>query len=228
MSSNNQEAREQNAKKVSAVSSVYEAIKELDAESAIQVLKIVADLVDPKSGEQKITNRDKPVEAPRAKGYEAKENTIESTDEDGAIEEQAADHEDAEDEFGLSAQGARWLKRNNIEASSASAIFSLGADEIEVVSNSIPGTSSAGKLRESFLLQGVTALLATGSPRFKHEDAKELCEHYGAWDPTNATKYIKRISSLVSGSRSTGYQLTAKGLLDAANLIKQMLGGEKN
>ena len=49
---------------------------------------------------------------------------------------------------------------------------------------------------------------------------KEACLHYDAFDNSNFASYLKSFAAEVSGTKESGYTLTARGLTAATDLIK--------
>jgi hypothetical protein len=80
-------------------------------------------------------------------------------------------------------------------------------------------------MRSVFLLKGVAAYLGTGAARFTHEQMKEACLHYDAFDAGNFATNFKGLASEVSGSKDSGYALTARGLASATEMVKTMTEG---
>src|SRR5437899_12583099 len=78
---------------------------------------------------------------------------------------------------GISPVAQKWMRRNVLQVEHLSSIFSLGADEIDLVAKNVPGNSTKARMRSVFLLKGVAAYLAGGAPRFSHEQVKEPCLH---------------------------------------------------
>lgn len=65
--------------------------------------------------------------------------------------------------------------------------------------------------------------LGSGVARVPHEQIKEACLHYKTYDSANFARYLKSFSSEISGDKSAGYTLTARGLNDATEKIKSIL-----
>jgi hypothetical protein len=114
------------------------------------------------------------------------------------------------------------MVRNGLQAKQLSSIFSLGVDEIDLVARSVPGKRKAEKLHSILLLKGLAAYLGSGVARFTHEQLKEACLDYDAYDPSNFAAVLKRLSSEVSGDKEKGYVLTARGLTRATEMVKKM------
>jgi hypothetical protein len=129
---------------------------------------------------------------------------------------------------GISPVAKKWMRRNGLTATQLSNTFSLGVDEIDLVAKTVPGgKSKREKMRSVFLLKGVAAYLGGGVARFTHEQVKETCLHYDAYDLKNFATYLKGMHSEVSGSKETGYQLSARGLSNATELVKQLTQTQK-
>lgn len=116
----------------------------------------------------------------------------------------------------------KWLKRNSVSIEELSLTFSVGLDEYDIVAKKIPGKSKKEKTKIIFLLMGAASYLKNGTLKFSHENAKETCQHYDAWDTDNFSTYLKTYVGEVSGNKSSGYILTARGLASATELIKQI------
>lgn len=189
-----------------AINEVYSALKDLDADARSRVLSYVAgkfNITSPTSIEREIIPlQTSPLPTETFHGV-------------------------ADDELeGISPAGKKWIARNGIKPSKLMAVFSLGIDEIDLVSQSVPGTKKAPRMRNVFLLKGIAAYLGTGVARFTHDQIKEACLHYDAWDGPNFGTNFKTMSAEVSGNKETGYTLTAKGISEATNLLKTMTGQE--
>jgi hypothetical protein len=114
------------------------------------------------------------------------------------------------------------MARNGLQADQLSRIFSLGVDEIDLIAETVPGKSKAERVYSVALLKGAAAYLGTGAARFTHEQIKEACLHYDAYDSPNFAATLKRLASEVAGSKETGYTLTARGLASATEALKKM------
>ena len=131
-----------------AISIVYEALKGLDSGSRYRVLSYVSSKFDivfniPQNVHEKV---DIPYSQDEAQ-------TFTQTKIDDDFE-------------GISPAGRKWITRSGIRPEKLMSIFSLGIDEIDLVSKSVPGTKKAQRLKNVFLLKGLAAYLGTGSPRF--------------------------------------------------------------
>jgi hypothetical protein len=193
---------------INAIGVIYLALKDLEEDARARVLSFVSNKLNQK--------RPKPDQPDR----QIREAEAAPYAEPPAV---------ADDEMdGISPAGRKWIARNGISPSSLGQLFSLGIDEIDLVSKQVPGEKKAQRLRNVFLLKGIAAYLGTGTARFTHEQVKEACSHYDAWDGSNFAVTLKSMNSDVSGTKEVGYTLTAKGLSEGTTLVKKMLGGNSS
>ena len=79
-------------------------------------------------------------------------------------------------------------------------------------------------MQSVFLLKGVAAYLSSGVARFTHEQISRLAFTKTPFDSANFAKSLKVLSAEVSGTKDTDYTLTARGLTEAKELLKEMTG----
>ncbi len=135
--------------------------------------------------------------------------------------DQKANEEDGLD--GVSAVARKWMSRSGLTPDAISRLFSLGIDEIDLVATKVPGKNKKDRMRSVVLLKGVASYLGGGAARVTHEQLKETCLHYDAYDSSNFATYLKEMSAEVGGTKEAGYTLTARGLTGATELIKHIL-----
>src|SRR5260370_11364031 len=176
-----------------AISDVYLALKRLEPEAQARVLSYVAAKlkVDISTAEIDSSPHAKPAEDARddranAKGTEAKE--------------------EVQDELeGISPVARKWISRNGLQAKQLWTIFSLSTDGVDLIATTVPGESKRQRMRNVFLLTGIAAYLGSGAARFSHQQVKEACLHYDAFDSANFSANLKHFSREVTGSKDTGY-----------------------
>ncbi|MCA9116539.1 MAG: hypothetical protein KDA79_15755 [Planctomycetaceae bacterium] len=140
-------------------------------------------------------------------------------------EHQTYDQTDTPDDTdGISPVAIKWMQRNGLTVDQLGHIFSLGADEIDLVASSVPGTSKRERTRNVTILKGIASYLSTGVARITAEQIKEACLHYDAYDSPNHAKGLRGMSTELTGSRESGFKLTGRGLSAGAGLIRQILG----
>ncbi|HKU74445.1 MAG TPA: hypothetical protein VJR02_11035 [Pyrinomonadaceae bacterium] len=199
---------------IKALTTVYTALQDLDPEAQQRVLDYVARKLGLQSRQ-----------APRrdAVSREDLPSVESSSDSRSPTEEEIASELE-----GISPVALKWMRRNAFNADDLGRLFSIGADEIDLVANTVPGKSKNSRLRSVVLLKGIAEYLSTGAARITYEQIKEASLHYDAYDSTNHAKYLKGLSAELSGSRSGGFVLTARGLTAGTELIKTILKGTAN
>ncbi len=118
------------------------------------------------------------------------------------------------------ATASQWLKRTGVTQDQLDQHLYFDGGTAKVIS--LPGGASKRihQVMNTYLMLGIAAFLSTGEASFTDKDARELCEHFGCYDATNHAKYIKEFGNKITGSKSSGWKLTAPGLNAAAELVK--------
>jgi len=192
---------------ITAISEVYSALKRLEPDAQSRVLSYVAgklNLAMP-TGEAPNEQRDLNSSASHVWSSQASP----AAQDDDTLES-------------VSPVGKKWIARNGLQTRQLSSIFSLGVEEIDLIAKRVPGKNMKDRMHSVFLLKGIAAYLSSGAARFTHEQIKEACLHYDAFEATNFAKYIKSLASEVTGSREAGYTLSSRGLTNATEMVKQM------
>jgi hypothetical protein len=197
---------------IEAISAVHSALKDLDAPAQARVLRYVAEMLQLnfKLGSQ----------SPKTEEFET--GSAESVRTLPPIA--PPDSRSDDDIEGVNAIALKWMKRSDLAPKSLGTLFSLGIDEIDLVSKKVPGESKKERMRSVILLKGIAAYLSSGAARFTYEQLKEACLHYNAYDSTNFATYLKSFAAEVGGTKEAGFTLTARGLASATELVKTMLG----
>jgi hypothetical protein len=148
-----------------------------------------------------------------------------SPDEDVAPPEMgtATEPSAAEDLDGISPIAQRWIRRSGLKVGELSSLFSLGVDEIDLIASSVPGDTKKDRMRSVFLLKGMAAYLGGGVARITHEQVKEACLHYDAFDSPNFARSVRQFAAEIGGSKEDGYTLTPRGLTAATELVRQIV-----
>jgi hypothetical protein len=188
-----------------AMGAVHAALKELEPEVQKRVLSWVAAKLklDYSIPEASMQRRDENERGGRPDASAADEQG----DTNGVLE-------------GVSPVAKKWIARNGLQPTRLSTIFSLGGEEVDLIANTVPGRNKKERMRSVFLLKGVAAYLGTGAARFTHEQMKEACLHYDAFDAGNFAVHLKSFSSELAGTKDTGYTLTPRGLANATEMVK--------
>ncbi len=211
------ETNEKPDQEIEAISAVHDALKRLDAQAQQRVIEYVTRKLNLSVVSSDIVSRHERDEAPEpapARG------AIHASD-----EQSGATHGELD---GISPVAQKWIRRSGLVAEKLSLIFSLGVDEIDLVAKSVPGKSVRARMLNVVLLKGIAAYLSTGVPRVKLAQLKDACKHYDAFDDNNFYSNLKAFVAEVSGSKETGYSLTARGFTEATATIKQMIEATKS
>ena len=191
---------------IAAINVVYGALRLLDAEAQQRVLDYVARKIgaSARGGSEHYEEKEREPEEPH------RESTAKAAEEP---ESQAE---------GISPVALKWMKRNALTAAGLSALFSLGVDEIDLVAKSVPGDNKKDRMHSVLLLKGIAAYLSTGAARVTHEQLKEACLHYDAYDGANFATHLKSFSAEAAGTKESGYTLTPRGLTNATEIIRKL------
>ena len=208
--------KQESDQEILAISTVFTALKNLESAAQNRVLDYV--------GKKLNLSR----EYPENDTHHEADGTPEPVPLDVRGENNKSTSEQAVGDLeGISPVATKWMKRNQLAANQLAFIFSLGVDEIDLVAKSVPGDSKKARMRNVTLLKGVASYLGTGASRFTHEQLKETCLHYDAYDVPNFAKYLKEFVSEITGSKDSGYSLTARGLTSATELVKEIIVMQK-
>lgn len=202
-------------KEIEAITTLNAVLKELEAPAQLRVIEYVLKKLD-------LTLEILPSHKAR---NQKQDEILEDSHDDQSKGQDGTNKNSTDDGFtGISPVAQKWIQRNGLQAEQLSSIFSLGGDEIDLITNKVSGKSKRAKMHNVFLLKGVAAYLSGGAARIAHDKVKEACMHYDAYDSPNFAKHLKEFAAEISGSKESGYTLTARGLANAATLVKEMLG----
>ncbi len=122
--------------------------------------------------------------------------------------------------FGKRAQA--WLKKNSLTDEMLEQVYHLeNGGKPELFAN-IPGASKREQTLNAYMLTAALAFLSTDELRFADADAVALCKKEGCHDVAIHAQTRSSLSNRVSGSKESGYVLTAPGQDAAAALIKSI------
>jgi hypothetical protein len=155
--------------------------------------------------------------------HESRRDVAETTELPPARDSDAiADLDSDDDSDGINPVAQKWLRRNGISTKGLETIFSIAGDEIDLISESVPGGNKKSRMKSVALLANAAAYLASGAARITDEKLREALRHYDAYDPTNFASYLKDLAAEVTGTKENGYTLTPRGLAGAATLLKEI------
>lgn len=117
-----------------------------------------------------------------------------------------------------------WLKQNSLSEEQISSVFHDDGDGYAIIASSIPGKTNREKVRNAYVLVGVSHYLKSGEAKFEDKEARAVCQSFGFFDGTNHMKYMKGGNEF-AGAKEKGWSLTAPGLKHGAGLVLGITGG---
>lgn len=120
----------------------------------------------------------------------------------------------------LSTAVKTWMDRNGVTQHQLEEVFHSENDKVLVIADRVPGETKKDQTVNCYVIEGVRALLETGTAKFADADADALCQRIGCRDKTNHTTYRASAGNKMTGSRKDGFTLVAPGLMYAATVIK--------
>jgi len=120
----------------------------------------------------------------------------------------------------ISATAATWLEKNNISKEDLEHWYHFDQGEVTLLTIPEGVSKRSQQAINTYLLLGFAAFLRSGDASFSDQDARELCRHFGCYDHTNHSKIYKAFGNKITGSKSSGWKLTAPGINAAGSLIK--------
>lgn len=121
---------------------------------------------------------------------------------------------------GVAPAAVPWLTKSKLTMDQLEQHLHFEAGAVKVIS--LPGNAAKkiDQVIHTYLMQGLAAFLSTGDASFTDQVARDLCEHFGCYDASNHSKYLKDFGNKITGNKTTGWKLTAPGLAAAAELVK--------
>jgi predicted XRE-type DNA-binding protein len=117
-----------------------------------------------------------------------------------------------------------WMKQNSLSQAQLDHVFHIEDESVHVIASEIPGKGLKEKTINAFVLTGVSKLLQTGEAKFDDKLARDICKTAGCYSNPNHSTYMKDKGNVLSGSKNTGWALTAPGLKAGADLVKEIAG----
>jgi hypothetical protein len=113
-----------------------------------------------------------------------------------------------------------WMRKNGVTLDQLEQCFHF--DQGLVTPIALPGnaTSKREQTVSAYITVGLAHYLASGDSAFTDADARKFCEQSGCYDLANHVAAVKALKNRTTGSKSTGWKLTAPGLTAAAELVK--------
>ncbi|WP_254513742.1 hypothetical protein [Anatilimnocola floriformis] len=130
-----------------------------------------------------------------------------------------ASGDNAESLEGISSAGLAWIKRNHITGDSLQQHFHVEDGKATLIGSPIGATKREQSIN-AYLFTGIAMLLATGKPDFTDKAARDHCTALGCYDSANHSATTTQFGNKITGTKKTGWKLTAPGLTAAAALLK--------
>lgn len=130
----------------------------------------------------------------------------------------------AADVFGdlkLGPKALKWANKQGVTRAMLEEVFHLTGGEMDIIADSVPGSSKREMTVNCYLLAGVRGLLKTDVPSLDESDAIRVCKRLTAYDRNNHTSNRASVGNRMSGSKPT-FTLTGPGETAAADLIRRM------
>lgn len=122
----------------------------------------------------------------------------------------------------LPVKAKSWLRQTGLTMTQLEQVFNITSDGVTVIASEVPGKNKKEQTHNAYVLQGLSQLLASGDASFDDKSARQLCEDSGCYDANNHSTYMNDKRNVLTGSKKTGWKLTAPGLKHGANLVKQL------
>jgi hypothetical protein len=114
-----------------------------------------------------------------------------------------------------------WLKKYDVREQDLERV--LDFDNGYTLIAHIPGESKREQSINCYLVAGLQAMLSTGEPKFRDDEAVNLCKREGCYDRANHSTTRTQLGKRVTGDKESAFTLTSLGLEQAAMLVKDML-----
>lgn len=122
---------------------------------------------------------------------------------------------------GISPTATAWLSKAKITREQLEQCLHFDGGKVQVIVLPGSATKRIDQVINTYLIRGFASYLETGDPSFSDQDARSLCEDFGCYDHTNHAKYLKEFGNRITGSKSSGWKLTAPGISSAGELVKR-------
>ncbi|HEV2270187.1 MAG TPA: hypothetical protein VGR92_12060 [Steroidobacteraceae bacterium] len=145
--------------------------------------------------------------------------------EQGAVRERSSPQGGAEPagdfaELPMGPKALRWAQKHGITRTMLEEVFHMSGG-MDIIANSIPGSSRREMTVNCYLLTGIRGLLISDIPMLEESEAIAVCKRMTAYDKNNHTANRNAVGNRMSGSKPR-FTLTGPGEAAAAELIRRM------
>jgi hypothetical protein len=112
------------------------------------------------------------------------------------------------------------MQQNGIEMKMLEELFHFDSGKVDVIASVVPGKNKTQQTINAYVIQGLANFLATGSAAFDDKSARALCKNLGCIDEPNHKAIVRKIGNKITGSKETGWTLTAPGLAHGGTIVK--------
>ena len=137
-----------------------------------------------------------------------------------ATNSQPAKKPDEKGQDGISRPAQIWIEKSGVTLETLEQYFDIRDDSTEVIGLPQSVTKVHEKVLMTYLFTGLSKLISSGESTFSDEEARERCKHFGCYDHTNHSKYLKAFANRITGSKNAGWKVTAPGLNEIAQKIR--------
>src|SRR5215469_15947867 len=102
---------------------------------------------------------------------------------------------------GVHAKGAHWMKQNGVTKEQLEEVFDITSEDMPVIISQAPGKNTKAQTHNTYVLQGISRLLATGDSTFDDKAARKLCDSLGCFNLANHSLYMGKIGNVLTGSK---------------------------
>lgn len=134
--------------------------------------------------------------------------------------------DDKESPIHIHQAGKAWVKKYRLSHDQLNQVFLIDQNNIQPIALSGLTKKKYEQVGNTYLIQGIAGLLKTGEASFSDDEARKLCGHFGCYDTKHHSESLKDFANKITGSKATGWKLTAPGLAAAADLMKQLPANE--
>jgi hypothetical protein len=135
-----------------------------------------------------------------------------------SVQDDADDDEDST----LNAKARSWMKRNEVTVEQLAHVFHIENETVDIIADHVLGKNQKEQAINAYLLTGVAEYLKSGEAKFTDKAGRAACQKLGCYGDTNHSTYMKKPGNILSGSKESGWALTAPGLKAGAELVKRL------